>query len=766
MTFSSLSKLNLKFLLFHFILFLTCFENIRAATYFLSNHGDDGNNGLSPVFAWQSIPKLNSVMNLIQPGDEILFERGSYFSGQINLKVSGNEGAAITFGAYGEGRNPIISGSILVNNWIELRNNIFAAESDTVLKNIFFDSKQMTLARYPNSGFLSVKKSFGEPTKGFFDNELNQTKGFWNGSNVRIRTINWAFEHSPVKNFSNGSITFLNKTHYPVLPGWGYYLDNNLNLLDTAGEWYCRESGNSKSEVFFYPPAGINPNTAFVEGSVYNFGVYSALNLNHINFRDLEFRNQTACGIYLAGAKSQIKIFNCTFRGQNLCGINFPNRTVDCLISNCRFYNINGKGINSNNSDDFRIENNIFENIGMTAGYGTTGDAFGNTAIAVSTSVSNYIGYNYINKTGHDGINCIGMNNLIERNIINNTMMLLNDGGAVKSYGANSKNSIWKNNFICNVPGSLEGASLEHNKIEAQGIYLDAFSNNIEVSQNTITKAGASAINLYDRTNDNLFKKNICYDNKFGISFLKNKDPISGNIIVDNIFFGISPDQYSVKVGTLSDLYMPGRFDSNYYCNPFSSDLFRFTILHNTADYNFSVWKKFAGNVSESHSYLLTGQEIKFQILYRNMTDDTVSVVAESGFDFHYLNQSQVYGSVTIPPWCSEILISNSGTSPVPELTAGYKKINFQNSGTPAWFNLTGSGLFTPVTIKSPPGFSISLTDDFNFSGELALYPAAGELDEIIFVRFNPEGAQLYSGFISITSGNLKSTVKTSGKSD
>lgn len=706
-------------------------------------------------------------MSKVEPGDAILFERGSYFSGQVNINKSGNVNNEIIFGAYGEGRNPVISGAIPIKNWNVYQGKIFIAEADTVIKNIFINNQQMIIARYPNSGYLKIKEPFLDPKTGFKDRQLNQQKGFWDGSNVRIRTINWAFEYTPIKNFANGSVAFLNPTMYPVIAGWGYYLDNNINILDTAGEWYYQNIQNSKGKIYFYVSDDMNPNSSFIEGSVCSYGFYSQQILTNIKIQDLEFRNQNVSGIFFIGVKSGIHIENCTFTGQSQFGINFLNGSDNCKINNCRFYNINGDGIYSNRTKYSIISNNVFKNIGAIPGYGLTGSAFGMTAIAVFSSDSNQIIKNYINGTGHDGINCIGVSNVIEKNVILNTMLLLNDGGAIKSYGLNTKNSVCKNNFIFNVPGNLEGALEVNNEIEAEGIYLDAFCNNMKVLDNTITGCGASGINLYDRTNDNLIKGNVCYDNRYGITFYQDAEPITGNLTMNNIFFGTNASQFSVRLIAYTGTFIPGKFDSNYYCNPVREDLFRYVISGRSAEYSFGIWKRLMGNSSEAYSKVIHGRELSYTKLYINMSDDTLKILIDPTYTSRDLNLKSIYGSIFLPPWSSEILLTSIDADKLPELNIAGGQLMFEitggNNSSPQWYNLSGKNISGQVSIEAPEGFSISLKDDINFSKTLSVVSDKGNVNEIIFVKFNPAEEKGYYGFISNTSGAANSEIKVSG---
>ena len=45
-------------------------------------------------------------------------------------------------------------------------------------------------------------------------------------------------------------------------------------------------------------------------------------------------------------------------------------------------------------------------------------------------------------------VRMLGIENIIERNIIKNAMLLINDGGALKSFGGGSQYNIFRNNFV------------------------------------------------------------------------------------------------------------------------------------------------------------------------------------------------------------------------------------------------------------------------------------------------------------------------------
>lgn len=83
---------------------------VQNRTYYISVTGNDNDDGNSPETAWKTLEKVNST--IFQPGDKILFERGSCWKGQLHPKGSGKEEAPIIIDAYGDEkkRMPVIDG--------------------------------------------------------------------------------------------------------------------------------------------------------------------------------------------------------------------------------------------------------------------------------------------------------------------------------------------------------------------------------------------------------------------------------------------------------------------------------------------------------------------------------------------------------------------------------------------------------------------------------------------------------------------------------
>lgn len=107
-----------------------------ATTYYISNSGSDSNNGQSTSTPWKTISKING--RSFSPGDTVLFNRGDLWREQLTIPSSGSSGSYITFGTYGTGADPIISGSDVRSGFSQYSGNIWKCSSSTTSRMVFF----------------------------------------------------------------------------------------------------------------------------------------------------------------------------------------------------------------------------------------------------------------------------------------------------------------------------------------------------------------------------------------------------------------------------------------------------------------------------------------------------------------------------------------------------------------------------------------------------------------------------------------------------
>ena len=71
---------------------------VKGTKYYVSNAGDDSNDGITPDTAWKTLAKVSSAK--LNEGDGVFFKRGDLFRGYIQTAPG------VTYAAYGEGEKP------------------------------------------------------------------------------------------------------------------------------------------------------------------------------------------------------------------------------------------------------------------------------------------------------------------------------------------------------------------------------------------------------------------------------------------------------------------------------------------------------------------------------------------------------------------------------------------------------------------------------------------------------------------------------------
>jgi hypothetical protein len=127
------------------------------AFYVDASAGADERDGLSAGSAWQSLRKVNKTE--LKPGDRVLFKRGGMWRGSL-IPQSGDDGAPVTYGAYGEGPKPQLLGSLAMNRPEDWRNeggNIWTSFSDPVTQDVPADLKAQQWSVHSEGGAKIAK---------------------------------------------------------------------------------------------------------------------------------------------------------------------------------------------------------------------------------------------------------------------------------------------------------------------------------------------------------------------------------------------------------------------------------------------------------------------------------------------------------------------------------------------------------------------------------------------------------------------------------
>ena len=117
---------------------LATFTTVAATYHVDSANGDDLSSGIPPALAWKSLERVNT--HTFQPGDQLLFQSGSRFTGQLQPHGSGAMVAGtanpIVIGKYGEGPQPRIDAAGQFPDAVLLRNTECWEVNDLEITNL------------------------------------------------------------------------------------------------------------------------------------------------------------------------------------------------------------------------------------------------------------------------------------------------------------------------------------------------------------------------------------------------------------------------------------------------------------------------------------------------------------------------------------------------------------------------------------------------------------------------------------------------------
>jgi hypothetical protein len=671
----------------------------HAATYYVSPSGNDSNNGTSQAQAWRTVARAQQVAGNLQPGDQILFQRGGTYTGKLTVNANGSSGNPIIIGAYGTGAAPVISGSVPVTGWTQWQGNIWRASIAQPVRHVWSNGSLMTLARFPNTGYLT--STSGNHTQ-MSSNGITQSSGFWNGGEIVRRTTNWSYERATISNQSNGTVTHAAIAYsFDNGSGWGFYLRNKLAALDAPGEWFYDAAAG---HLYFWAPGNGDPNSMDMQASVLDHGVEVGYQRQHIRVEGLAFRGQHLSGVHNMYG-NHTRVTGCTF--------DFVNTAIKSVGSNSIYSgntvtNTFGSGMSLIETNS-TVEGNVFTNIAVFPGLGE--NAWGYYGLYMLGN-GNIVRANTLTNTGNSAIFLEG-NTTVEKNIITNAVSILNDGGGI--YFDIASGSIIQDNIITDLIGDVTSAR-DPLKI-CHGIFfgMDVIQNTI-VRRNTISNCLGAGI-LVDHTmssSGNQIRDNVLFNNRTQLVLTDFSNfnspgasppyyhPAYNDVYTGNIMYSMHPDQLCMQQYTMNNGPAPvdfGTFTNNRYFNPFNELAIRVSQVGTThVDYSLERWQqvqgKDAGSTRSPHR----------QELYEVTEQLSANLVPNGNFDN---NVNGWFG------WPSQGQVSHDNTM----LDNGSLRVNFSNGGTSPEFYLRHNA--TSANVQSGQWYELRYTTQSNMHGNL-----------------------------------------------
>jgi parallel beta-helix repeat (two copies) len=688
--------------------------HINATTYYVSNTGNDANTGLTTATPWKTLDKVNATT--FKPGDQILFQKGNTFYGSITVKQSGTAGNPITFGAYGSGANPVITGFYTVPAWTNLGNNIWESTSTvsslSECNMVTINGINTPMGRFPkvtdtNKGYYTYQSHSGQTS--ITSSNLTGTPN-WTGAEVVIRNQAFHFKRSVVTSQSGSTLNF-GDIGEGFSDGNGFFFQNDMRCVTQQNEWYFN-SATKKIKIYSTTQPS-NVNIANIENLI-------TINANYLTFSNIKFTGSNGCGIYnpiLISSYHHISIDNCIFSQIGVCAIyvnaNYLSFTNN-LISDC-----NISAIEATYGNHVDIKGNTIKDIGLLPGmrnnkvYTMCNAALdgGNvTAWTIKNNVIQNIGFNGISLWASDTV-------LIQNNLFDTFCSVLDDGAAIYTYSASgsTNHAVTITRNIClNGKAAVEGSAFVHH---AHGIYLDQGSKNVTVSYNSCANNTGSGIYMNSAGN-NTIRNNTCYNNSEnqlsyqyfgGTAPIPTNDKFFKNLLISRNNGGTTLDfQKSLYIYFSNKTLILQAFtsDSNVYARPYADDKVFFVNQDVWANSfkTLADWQLFSGqDVHSKKSYQSVSNLNDLQFVYNETSANKTIALSQPMVDVQGARYS---GNIILQPYTSLVLMKDNNPTEITSFTipgqVGSSVIN----------STTGS-----ISVTMPYGTSVaSLAASFTLS--------------------------------------------------
>jgi hypothetical protein len=376
---------------------------------------------------------------------------------------------------------------------------------------VFFQDVPMTLARYPNKGYMKIADVFDD--KGIAKSDRAKTadgkfvchdariarwvgeKGIWLHG---FWIWDWSDERRPLGSVDPAqhtiSMALRPGRDYESRRGQWFYAQNVLSELDSPGEWYLdRDAGM----LYFWPPASLSSGRVVVS-TVRDLIRLS--NVSNVTFRGLAIEEGRGSAMIVNGG-TNVQVIGCTFRNMGKWAVLVTGGTGHRVIG-CDIYAMGQGGITVDAGDrktltpgHHLVDNN---HIHHTARW----DPVYQPGIYLF-GVGNSATHNLIDNVPHVAIGFSGNDQTIEYNEIHSSVFQSLDAGAIYTSPPDETWSMRghkiRYNYLHNIHG-FEGRG-------CNGVYLDDCFSSADISGNIFYDV-ANAI-LIGGGRDNIISENM-----------------------------------------------------------------------------------------------------------------------------------------------------------------------------------------------------------------------------------------------------------------
>jgi hypothetical protein len=374
---------------------------------------------------------------------------------------------------------------------------------------LYFDGRIMTMARWPNEGFVRIKELIGGEKREAWNGKMREYRGLWRYESDRpdhwaqetqvwlhgFFFFDWFDQRVKVKSIDPEEKTIdIGRVSPGIKQGQWYYAFNVLAELDRPGEWYLdHETGM----LYFWPPGPIEEGQPAVPLAGDLVRIQDA---SHLVLRGLTLQEARGTALQVRGG-TDIRVAGCTIRNAGAWGARVIGARNSEIVG-CDIYNLGNGGLYFESGErmtltpgNLRADNNHLHHYGLWNPVYKAGIQL--------NGVGNRATHNLVHHAPHFAINLRGNNHLIEFNEIHNVCSMTNDAGAIHPGGSwSQRGNVIRHNYIHHLYG-FEGRG-------CFGVALDDQFSGILIEGNVFWKVTNAVSNGGGR--DNIVVNNIFVD--------------------------------------------------------------------------------------------------------------------------------------------------------------------------------------------------------------------------------------------------------------
>lgn len=387
-----------------------------------------------------------------------------------------------------------------ITNFGEWKSRGFGRAISPAGAELFFDGEPMTIARWPNEGWVKIA-GVPEGGKDRFRFEGNRAERWTEARDVWVHgfwTWDWADSYEKVASIDlekKEIITLPPHGVYGYKAGARYYVLNLIEEIDQPGEYVVNTAAGM---LYFWPPTAIESASAYI--STINT-VITLRDVSHVTLQGLTIEMARGSGAEVRGGTHN-RIAGCTLRNLGNLGASFSGGS-DSGIVGCDIYHVGDNGVNLAGGDRKTLTpGRLYATNNHIHHYSRTCYCY-RSAVAVS-GVGNRVDHNLVHDAPHNAVGLSGNEHVIEFNEFHHVCMDTDDAGVFyMGRDWTERGNIVRFNYFHHI-GAHEG------RVGVQSIYLDDWASGTLVYGNVCYKGGRGV--LVGGGRNNTIENNIFVD--------------------------------------------------------------------------------------------------------------------------------------------------------------------------------------------------------------------------------------------------------------